>query len=338
MSFSGGLSPSNEENPNIVVRNKKILAPIFHKYESIPTEGALNFLTQNRLKYLNNLQGILIEWTINNARLKKKAVFPFKPIVCIKGKFTILRVNKGDRLMADLVDIRNGTLIGKSFGMFLVRLDNANFSGKIGDQIEYKFIQYNLEDDLPVIQGKAPKIITKKNQSCPAPEAKKKSGKDPKTTRTPVGLTSNKEITNSELAERNVVATTQNEIIQELFKENGTNGSHTPEPPTSDNNEDSSDIELIKHVNKANKEHELICLDEDVEDSSEDEGRSPPTADNANPVGVVRGNTITTDELLDSDDGALDEELVDDPAAMNCDNDDAADVDDDVVIVDDDSS
>ena len=93
-----------------------------------------------------------------------------------------------------------------------------------------------------------------------------------------------------------MVATTENEIIQELSQEeddtiiSSSNAKHASDnSEESQTNEDLPDIELIEQVNRSDKVHELICLDdEDVDvSSSDDEGQSPPIAENVETGGKL---------------------------------------------------
>ena len=92
-----------------------------------------------------------------------------------------------------------------------------------------------------------------------------------------------------------MVATTENEIMQELAKEDdniisSSNAKHTHDNSESQiTNEELPDIELIEQVNRSDKVHELICLDDDDVDvsSSDDEGQSPPIAENVETGGKL---------------------------------------------------
>ena len=92
-----------------------------------------------------------------------------------------------------------------------------------------------------------------------------------------------------------MVATTENEIIQELAKEDdniisSSNAKHTHDNPESQiTNEELPDIELIEQVNRSDKVHELICLDDDDVDvsSSDDKAQNTPTAKKAGTGGEL---------------------------------------------------
>eukprot|EP00088_Acartia_fossae_P056157 TRINITY_DN6536_c0_g1_i10.p1 TRINITY_DN6536_c0_g1~~TRINITY_DN6536_c0_g1_i10.p1 ORF type:complete len:344 (-),score=76.49 TRINITY_DN6536_c0_g1_i10:491-1522(-) len=143
-----------EETPFFSFQVKTLRVPVLKKFEHLPEEGAHNYLLKHRLSYTSELGGILLDWKIFEVGVEKFTLV-------IKGNFTTLRVSKGDTLPAKIVEIKNEVIVAKTLTTFLVYIENDDYKASVGDDIEFTFCGYNLEEDgLPVMQGKMTKLAT----------------------------------------------------------------------------------------------------------------------------------------------------------------------------------
>lgn len=142
----------------VTVFRKKMTIPIDPALQHVPEEGVFDYLCGNRKKYLDQLGGILLGWEIVKLRMKSKEVFPFRPLVNVKGNFTVLTAVPGDKLQGCVLEIRPSFIICRSLNIFCVKVP-CDIAVSVGDVIEYMFERYDNEDKLPIIYGTDPVIV-----------------------------------------------------------------------------------------------------------------------------------------------------------------------------------
>jgi len=147
------------EDKYIVSVKKKFQAPIPNQLQACPIEGAFHYLIRNRKRYMSHVDGILLDWNISKIRLKNEVFPPFQPVITIKGEFLTLKIGKGDKMTANVVEVRYPFVIASYHDNFIVKIDatsHKEVTASPGDQVEFVYVSYELENDLPAIYGTEP--------------------------------------------------------------------------------------------------------------------------------------------------------------------------------------